>query len=136
MSDVNGIVVSHGDMAVGIVDAVRQITGIEQSALLPVSNRGLSPETLIEELRSRLVAGQPTIVFTDLQSGSCAVAARRLAAQLPGTAVISGANLPLLLEFAMNRAAPLDELVTKLVERGRTSIVSAVSPEPAGAKKP
>jgi mannose/fructose-specific phosphotransferase system component IIA len=122
-------------MAEGIVDAVRQITGIDKSALLPLSNRGLSPETLIEELRARLVSGEATIVFTDLQSGSCAVAARRLAAQLPGTAVISGANLPLLLEFAMNRATPLEELVDKLVERGRTSIVSAVSPVTAGAKK-
>jgi mannose/fructose-specific phosphotransferase system component IIA len=122
-------------MAEGIVDAVRQITGIEKTALLPLSNRGLSPDTLIEELRSRLVAGRPTIVFTDLQSGSCAVAARRLAAQLPGTAVISGANLPLLLEFAMNRATPLDELVDRLVERGRTSIVSAVSPVTTSAEQ-
>src|SRR3954469_25361041 len=90
MSDVKGIVVSHGDMAEGIVDAVRQITGIDRNALVAVSNRGLSPDTLIEELRARLTPGQPTIVFTDLQSGSCAVAARRIAHQLPDTAVISG----------------------------------------------
>lgn len=132
MSEVKGIVVGHGDMAVGIVDAVRQITGLAEDALIPLSNRGLSPVALIEELREKLVPGQSTILFTDLQSGSCAVAARRLTQQLPDTAVICGANLPLLLEFAMSRDVPIEELVTRLVERGRASIVSAT----IGATKP
>lgn len=134
MSEVRGIVVGHGDMASGIVDAVRQITGIEEDALVPLSNRGLSPDALIKELRARLVDGESTIVFTDLQSGSCAVAARRLTQKLPGTAVICGANLPLLLEFAMSRSVPIDELVTRLVDRGRTSIVSATSVTPVTPK--
>jgi mannose/fructose-specific phosphotransferase system component IIA len=126
MSEVKGIVIAHGDMAVGIVDAVRQITGLEDGALLPLTNRGCSPDTLIDNVRRLLVEGESTILFTDLQGGSCAVAARRLTQQLPGTAVISGANLPLLLEFALNRSLPIDDLVPRLVERGRQAIVSAL----------
>ncbi|MEO5511783.1 MAG: hypothetical protein ABIV28_09310 [Longimicrobiales bacterium] len=125
MSEVRGIVVGHGTMAVGIVDAVRQITGLDEDVLIPLSNRGLGPDMLIASLREHLVPDTSTIVFTDLQGGSCAVAARRLTHQLPGIAVICGANLPLLLEFAMNRSLPLDQLVDMLVERGRSSIVSA-----------
>ena len=136
MSEVRGIVVSHGEMAAGIVDAVRQITGIEEEALQSLSNRGLSPDALIEQLRAKLTPGVDTILFTDLQSGSCAVAARRLIQQLPGSAVISGANLPLLLEFAMNRSLPLEQLVDKLVERGRSSIMSATAASATPDKKP
>ena len=127
MSEVRGIVVGHGDLAAGIVDAVRTITGLDADALQSLSNRGLSPDALIEELRAKLSPGTDTILFTDLQGGSCAVAARRLTQHLPGTAVICGANLPLLLEFAMNREGPIDALVTRLVDRGRNSIVSATA---------
>ncbi len=130
MSDVRGIVIGHGLMAAGIVDAVRQITGLEEEALLPLSNRGLSPDALIAAVRELLVPGVSTILFTDLQSGSCAVAARRLTHQLPDTAVVCGANLPLLLEFAMGRNEPIDALIEKLVDRGRTSIMSVPSAPP------
>ena len=125
MSEIKGIVIGHGDMAAGIVDAVRQITGLEEDALISLSNRGLGPDTLIDAVREKLVPGESTILFTDLQSGSCAMAARRLVQQLPDTAVICGANLPLLLDFAMNRNGPIEELVERLVQRGRSSIVSA-----------
>ena len=124
MSDVRGIVIGHGAMAAGMVDAVRQITGIDEDALIPLSNKGLSPEALIAALRGKLVEGSDTILFTDMQGGSCAVAARRLTHELPGTAVICGANLPVMLEFAMNRTEPMSELVDRLVERGRTSITA------------
>ncbi len=136
MSDVRGIVIGHGQMAFGIVDAVRQITGIEEDALQSLSNRGLGPDSLIEEVRARLVPGVSTILFTDLQSGSCAMAARRLTAQLPDTAVICGTNLPLLLEFAMSRSEPMEQLVEKLVERGRSSIMSVTPPAPAKGADP
>jgi mannose/fructose-specific phosphotransferase system component IIA len=135
MSDVRGIVIGHGNMAAGVVDAVRQITGLEEDALQSLSNRGLGPDTLIDSVRALLVPGVSTILFTDLQSGSCAMAARRLTAQLPDTAVICGANLPLLLEFAMSRSEPIDVLVDKLVERGRSSIVSATPPAKPDASK-
>ena len=136
MSDVRGIVIGHGAMAAGMVDAVRQITGIGEEILVPLSNKGLSPDALIRAVREKLVAGAETILFTDMQGGSCAVAARRLTRELPGTAVICGANLPVMLEFAMHRTEPMDALVARLVERGRTSITSpAVAVETGSQKK-
>ena len=88
------------------------------------------PDALIAAVREKLVDGADTILFTDMQGGSCAVAARRLTHELPGTAVICGANLPLMLEFAMNRTEPMEELVARLVERGRSSISSPVQKKP------
>jgi mannose/fructose-specific phosphotransferase system component IIA len=132
---VRGILLSHGGMAEGVVDAVRRITGTEEDALVPVSNHGLSPEVLADRLRSHIGAG-PTILFTDLQSGSCGLVARRLAHGDDQLIVISGVNLPLLLDFVMNRTMPLDQLVPRLLDRGRAAICCSATPERNNADRP
>lgn len=120
-SPVRGVVVGHGGLAAGLVDAVRQISGVEEDVLIPLSNRGLSPEGMAREIEARLGRG-PVILFTDLPSGSCCFAARRLCAARADLVVITGVNLPLLLDFVMHRDRPVDELVGRLVERGRAAI--------------
>jgi mannose/fructose-specific phosphotransferase system component IIA len=117
-----GIVIAHGDMAAGMVTAVRHITGAEEGVLVPLSNRECSPEELAERIARSLEAG-PAIVFTDLQTGSCGFAARRLTRDRPDIPVICGVNLPLLVDFVMNRGMETRALVDRLVEKGRGSIV-------------
>jgi mannose/fructose-specific phosphotransferase system component IIA len=119
-----GIVVAHGTLADGLVDAVRQITGADAEALIPLSNRGLSPEGLATRILD-LAGGRPTLLFTDLQSGSCAFAARRLCLGNPRLAVISGVNLPVLLDFVLHRDMPSAELIPRLLAKGRASIACA-----------
>ncbi|MEX0892887.1 MAG: hypothetical protein WEB88_12040 [Gemmatimonadota bacterium] len=116
-----GVLLAHGDMAAGIVDAVRAITGVDEDVLFPLSNRGKNPESLAQAVRE-LVAGRPALLFTDLQSGSCGIAARRLAHELPELLVISGVNLPVLLEFVLHREKSLEELVPRLLDKGRAGI--------------
>ena len=118
---VRGVVLAHGSMAVGLVDAVRQITGAAEEVLVPLSNRGLSPEALSSEVRAQV--NGPTIVFTDLPSGSCGFAARRNCKDCPELVTISGVNLPLLLEFVMYRELPLEQLVPRLLTKARNAIV-------------
>ncbi len=120
---VRGIVLAHGAMAAGLVDAVRQITGLDTDVLLPLSNRGLSPEALAAEVRARVQGA--TIVFTDLQSGSCGFAVRRHCQDIADLVVVSGVNLPILLEFALFRELPLAELVPRLLTKGRSAIGSS-----------
>lgn len=123
MSDdgVHGVVLAHGEMAPGIIDAVRHIAGVSGDFLVPLSNRGLGPDALAEEI-GKLVGSGPTIVFTDLQSGSCGFAARRCLQNAPQLVVISGVNLPILLEFVMRRKMPLDQLVPFLLNKGRSAV--------------
>ncbi|MGQ0812914.1 MAG: PTS sugar transporter subunit IIA [Gemmatimonadota bacterium] len=121
---VRGIVLTHGDMAQGIIDAVRYIAGAGGDSLVPVSNRGLGPDALAELIAQQARAG-PAIVFTDLQSGSCGFAARRCIQNNPRLVVISGVNLPMLLEFVMRRQLPLEQLVPFLIEKGRAAIGSS-----------
>lgn len=118
---VRGIVLGHGQLAAGLVDAVRQITGVEEGSLVAISNRGLSPDALLDRIQK--VAGDgPLILFVDLQSGSCGFAARRLCDARPRSAVVFGVNLPQLLDFVTHRELPLNEIVQRVLERGRSGI--------------
>jgi mannose/fructose-specific phosphotransferase system component IIA len=118
---VRGLIVAHSSLAAGLAAAVRQIAGVEDDVLQPLTNEGRGPEGLVAALQE--AAGDaPAIVFTDLASGSCAFAARRLAIERPNTAVICGANLALLLDFVFHRDLPLPNLVQRLIEKGRTGI--------------
>lgn len=118
---VAGVLLGHGAMPAGMVDAVRNITGAAPEALQPLSNKGLSPDSMASEVQ-RLVGDGPAILFTDLPSGSCGVVARRLTQAVPQLAVISGVNLAVLVDFVMNRHLPLTELVPRLLSKGRASI--------------
>jgi N-acetylgalactosamine PTS system EIIA component len=115
------VLLGHGDMPDGIVDAVRSITGCDADAIVPISNRGLSPDALTAEVQ-RVLGDGPGIIFTDLPSGSCGFVARRLTQSAAGIVVISGVNLPLLIDFAMNRTVALEDLVPRLLRRGRAAM--------------
>ncbi len=119
-----GVVVCHGTLADGYVDAVRQITGVGEEALTALSNRGLSPESMTAALRGAVGDG-PAIIFTDLIAGSCGFAARRLCQQMETLAVISGVNLAMLLHFVMHRQEPIELLVPRILEKGRAAVCCA-----------
>lgn len=124
MSDagpVQGVLVAHGAMAEGLVDAVERISGIGRDALSPLSNEGLSPHELADRIAAAL-SDSPAILFTDLQSGSCAFAARRLCEHRQDVIVLTGVNLPLLLEFVLHRELPLRELIPRLIAKGHAGI--------------
>lgn len=116
-----GIVVAHGTMAPGLIDAVRRIAGGAADALTPLSNEGLTPQ----QLRSRLedLAGDgPVVVFVDLVSGSCSMAALVSLREATDRAVVCGVNLPVLLDFVFHRDLPMDELVPRIVGKGKDGI--------------
>jgi len=90
-------------------------------ALVPISNDGLGAEGL----RARVCAeidSRPTIVFVDLTAGSCAMAGRSLARETDNVAVVTGVNVPMLLDFVFNRDTSVPELVGRLVEKARVGI--------------
>jgi PTS system mannose-specific IIA component len=119
-----GLVVSHATLAEGLVQSVRQIAGAEADALRALSNEGCGPEALQKSVRDALGDG-PGIVFTDMPSGSCAFAARRLTLDRDDTAVVCGVNLPMLLDFVFHRDLPLPELVDRLVSKGKSAITGS-----------
>lgn len=131
---VRGLIVAHSSLAEGMAAAVRQIAGAGEDALGAVSNDGCGPEALLEAVRAE--AGEaPVVLFTDLSSGSCALAARRISIERPNTGIVCGANLAVLLDFVFHRDLPLPELVRRLVEKGRGGITGACTEEAAHADR-
>lgn len=125
---VRGLIIAHSSLATGLAAAVRQIAGAGDDVLQTVSNEGKGPEALLETVR--VAAGSaPTVLFTDLPSGSCAFAARKLALDRPDTGVVHGVNLPLLLDFVFHRDLPLNALVERLIAKGRGGISGACTEE-------
>lgn len=122
-----GILVTHGAMAEGMVDAVRRITGADSDALVAVSNDGRTPEELRKEILASVGEG-PALVLTDLGAGSCTLAARLSCRGRRQVAVVTGANLPMLLDFVFHRTLPLDELAERLVDKGRDGVRLLTSP--------
>lgn len=122
------VLVTHGVLGTELVRTVERILG-PQADVVVVSNEGLSAEGLVAAICDALTAlpeGQEAVVVSDLAAGSCGLAAKR--AEDGGRSVrrISGANLPLLLEFFHYRGTvPLDELIPRMETKGRAGIVAS-----------
>lgn len=122
VSGIRGVVVAHGAMAEGMVDAVRRIAGGAADVLVPLSNEGRGPKELQDALR-RVGGRGPVVVFADMHSGSCGMAAYASCRDCGRPqVVICGVNLPVLLDFVFHQEMPLDELVPRLLEKGRDGI--------------
>ena len=125
---VRGLIIAHSSLANGLAAAVKQIAGVDDETLQTLSNEGRGPEGLLQAVRE--AAGDaPVILFTDLASGSCAFAARRMSFERPGTGIVTGVNLAILLDFVFHRDMPLPVLVERLVDKGRTGINGACTEE-------
>lgn len=127
-AEVKGILVTHGAMAGAMVDAVRRITGAPEDALVPVSNDGKGPEQLRAEILEQVGEG-PTLVLTDLGAGSCTLAARLSCRDRQRVALVTGVNLPMLLDFVFHRSMPLGPLAERLVEKGRAGMCLLTRPD-------
>lgn len=118
----HAIVAAHGDLAEGLVSAVARVAGATAaSRLMPFSNASLGGAELADALRQALAASGAEVIFTDLPAGSCTIAARRLAREQRGLAVVCGANLPMLLAFVMAPAGGA-AAVRLAVEKGQAGI--------------
>jgi len=124
LESVRGVLLSHGKLAEGMVDAVRRIADLDEGVLVAMSNSGQSPQGLAEQVDA-LVGNAPVVVFTDLGSGSCALTAQLTCRNHGRRAVVFGMNLPMLLDFVFHRELPLSELVPRLLEKGREGVKTA-----------
>ena len=127
MSDddqVRGILLSHGKLAEGMVDAVQRIVGVDDDVLVALSNEGHNPQGLADSIDA-VLGDSPAVIFTDLCTGSCAVTAQITCRGGGRRVVVFGMNLPMLLEFVFHRRLALEDLVPRLLEKGKQSMKSS-----------
>jgi PTS system mannose-specific IIA component len=125
------MVVAHGALAEELINSVAMIMG-RVPLLRAVGLRGDQGlddlEREIEEVWRGLEEGgaEQVLILVDMFGGSCSNVAARMVSEKEAkqAAVITGVNLPMVLEAAIDRDLyPLEALVNKIVEAGRKSIV-------------
>lgn len=102
-----GLIISgHGGFATGLAKAMQQILG-EQEAVVaidfPESSSTALLRTQMERALCRVEREEGTVFLTDLLGGTPFRVASSLAMQVPNREVITGTNLQLLLEMALER---------------------------------
>ena len=95
------IVAGHAGFAEGLVSAVQQIAGAG-GVYVPLSNKGLSGEDIETMFKSEAEKNQIRVFFTDLPGGSATLAVRRMMRLDSSIVLVTGTNLPTLLEFAFH----------------------------------
>jgi PTS system N-acetylgalactosamine-specific IIA component len=128
MSDSSGapvtaraIVAGHGSFAAGLVSAVDQITG-NGAMFIPVAVQGLCTADIEALLRVKMREAGVHVIFTDLQAGSCTMAARRILRGMHGAVLIAGCNLPTLIDFVFADGIAPADAARHAAERGRGAI--------------
>ena len=121
------LLISHGAMAEGMLDAARMIVG-SMEAVAAVS---LKEEDAVEDLMERIEAalqevdqGDGTLLMVDAFGASPFNASARLAlSRKDNLEVITGMNLPMLLELAvMREGQDLAALIQIALEAGTSGI--------------
>jgi len=115
-----GVVVAHGALAGALVQEAERISG-QSGVLIPVSNEDGGREE-IERRIAAAVDGHPSVVFVDMPCGSCFFAAMHQAKEHAGVKVVTGVNLPMLLDFVYNHAMPAEEVAERAAVKGTDAI--------------
>ena len=95
------VVAGHGDFAAGTHLCGRADQRRGAMCFRGVSSASLGAAALDAALRNAVDAVRAEVVFTDLPAGSCTIAARRLTRDRPALVVVTGTNLPMLLDYAL-----------------------------------
>lgn len=119
-SELRGIVVCHGEMARTMIDTVERISGLE-GALVAVSNTDCDRH-LLEDRIAEAVDGHAGVLFTDMSTGSCMIAALTRARENNNLRVVTGVNLAMLLDFVFHREMSPEEAAERAVMAGTKAI--------------
>lgn len=128
------LIAAHGKMASGIRYTLELIAG--KMTGITTLDAYVNPEEDVEKILEDFFEGHREdriFVFTDLMGGSVNQKVMRYANR-PGVTVITGTNLPILLQVALGGEDLSEEELAECVEAARQEL-QIVSMEPAGENK-
>ena len=122
------ILTGHGQFSNGLASAVDMVAG-DQPAFQIVPFEGDHAAEYGDELRAAIQqmhdACEGVLVFVDLLGGTPFNQAMMISQEIDNVEVVTGANLPMLLELVLTRdGSTLEELAGQAVEIGQTGIVN------------
>ncbi len=116
------VVATHGDLARALLGAIESIAGPQQDIVCLGLAAGESPGVFEARLIAALASDAPALVLVDFLGGTPWNAALRVARQRERLRVVSGVNLPMLLEVAMLPRDDLEQLTGAALDAGIRSI--------------
>ncbi|MGH7741440.1 MAG: PTS sugar transporter subunit IIA [Candidatus Eiseniibacteriota bacterium] len=120
---VPALLVMHADLASALLRAAEQVAGpVEGVSVL--SNEGLSGVELERRIGDAVSAWSAGgLLFTDFWGGSCHICGSAAVRGHGEIALITGINLPVLIDYLYNRDRyTVDELAERLSRKGQESI--------------
>ena len=122
------VLVSHGGMAKGMLEALEMITGLTEKVAAFGLYEGESPDDLMEKIRGQLPVlddGSGIVFFVDMFGASpFNTCARIFLEDQEKYALICGMNLPMLLELAFQREGQsVGNLAQMAVTNGKDSVI-------------
>lgn len=120
---VPALLVMHADLAAALLRAAASVYGPIED-LETLSNSGHSRESLEEAIVERVAHwAHGGLVLTDFWGGSCHTCGIRAARGRGEVVVVTGVNLPMLLDFLHNRdGASVVGLSERLLQKGQASV--------------
>ena len=120
------ILTGHGHFANGLKSALDMVAG-DQEAFEIVPFEGSQAATYGDDLRAAIVSMRENtdgvLVFVDLLGGTPFNQAMMISADVPDVQVVTGTNLPMLIELMLTRASmTLDQLVESAISVGQAGI--------------
>ena len=123
-TEIIGIVVGYGELPGALRDAALAIVNQPEAldSVSSVSRRAEGLDDKLEEAAARH-PGKAILLFVDLYGSSCALGGKKFCTGHPGTTVLCGVNLPMLVRFLCYRnRLCYTELVDFLRRTGREEI--------------
>ena len=124
MNEPTGIIVTHGGLARELLDTAELVVG-KIPFCYAISNRDLADEVLVSKIKEIIDRTEPSFIFlfVDYFGSSCSLNCVRAVRGRDDTVVISGINLPILLDFVTKRGTMKpEEIINNLIHRGRESV--------------
>jgi len=122
--DTVGIIITHGSLAAELKETVNLILGRVEN-LYPLCSGEMSDLSVVEKIKQIITesGGKKVVLFVDYCGGSCFNNCFRAVKGLENVVIISGVNLPVLLDFATKREImDFNDMIDHLIKRGRDSI--------------
>jgi mannose/fructose/sorbose-specific phosphotransferase system IIA component len=121
------VLASHGQLAAALADTAHMIVGQNQPVHTLSLVPGMGPEEIATKLRA-IVEGAPSgsefLVLMDLFGGSPSTACAQIMAEDPRIEIVTGVNLPMLLEVLLGmEALTLKDLARLAREKGKEGII-------------
>jgi len=123
MTRVPALLVTHADLGAALLRAASRVYGpVDDVAVL--SNEGLSREQLEASIVSHVKGWlQGGLILTDFWGGSCHICGVAATRAQGHVVVVTGLNLPLLIDYLHNRESQdAETLADRLTQKGRDSI--------------